>query len=109
MRTFSTVELTGRNQRYKPRERALRIPRTNKATTTRFPAEGGGGLTGVPAGKGAGKSVGAVTEVSGGRSGVSVLEFASLASGSGINAASASGSSTGWRFLNHSSSSLVKA
>jgi len=38
---FSTVELTGRSQRYKPRERALRIPRVNKATTTRFPAEGG--------------------------------------------------------------------
>src|SRR5258707_15527689 len=100
MRTFSCATSTGRNQRYKPRERALRIPRANKATTTRFPAEGGSGLTRVPRGTGTGTSVGAVTEVSGGGSRVSMLGFAPLASGPGRNAGLVSGL-LAWRAFLH--------
>src|SRR5467141_4912993 len=102
MRTFSTVELTGRSQRYKPRERALRIPRVNKATTTRFPAEGGTVLVETTGGVG-GTSTGAVTEAGAAGSAISAPEFASLVSGSGLNAPPTTGASTGSGFLTHPS------
>src|SRR5216684_3422494 len=99
MRTFSTGEIAGRNQRYKPRESAVRIARAKMATTTRFPT-GGSGSSGCGVGPGAGGTTGWTPSM-----GESVL----LNSCSRAKASSASGSSFGWRCLIQASSSPAYA